>query len=401
MILHVDRAAFAAAFAHRLRRAGVAVAPQGVDAFIRALEPEVIRDRRRLYWIARITLLDRQQQLATFEAVFAAVFCDAVPAVDPNARRQPQPASRGSHASVNARTGLDAEGDGLPWVTWANAVAPSAADPSGPAIPERHPSMVPAAAEKAFDDLDEADVEVLADWIRRRAMTWPTRRTRRQHSGSRGRRLDLRATLALTHRTAGEPIELVRRHPVRHPRPVIVVGDVSQSMQHQVTTFLHLMRATAPLRRSEVFVFSTSLTRLTTVLKHHSAAVAVAQASELVTDRYGGTRIASSLQALMASIYGSRIRGGIIVIASDGWDADPPEALAAVMRRLHRRAYRVIWVNPRISAPGFVPEVGSMAAALPYCDDFLPGHDVSSLLDLFERIAALRTGSGNRTSATG
>ena len=213
-------------------------------------------------------------------------------------------------------------------------------------------------------------------------MTLPTRRTRRRQHGPAGRRIALRPTLTRARRTGWEPVDLVRSHPVRRPRRIVLLCDVSQSMQAQATAYLHLMRAFATGADAEVFAFATTLTRLTVTLRHTSAAAAVARATETVTDRFGGTRIAANLQTLLASHHGNAVRGAIVVIASDGWDSDPPAAMAAAMARMRRRAYRVIWMNPRAGAPGFAPEVGAMAAALPYCDRLLPAatfHDLEAV----------------------
>jgi hypothetical protein len=139
------------------------------------------------------------------------------------------------------------------------------------------------------------------------------------------------------------------------------------------------MRALTVVAGGEAFAFATTLTRLTSVLRHRSMTVAIEQASAKVTDRFGGTRIAASVNALLASHHGNTVRGGIVVIGSDGWDSEPPQQLAGAMARLSRRAYRVIWINPRVAAPGFQPLVGTMAAALPFCDKLLPADDFRSL----------------------
>jgi uncharacterized protein len=141
--------------------------------------------------------------------------------------------------------------------------------------------------------------------------------------------------------------------------------------------------------RPEVFAFSTSLTRLTPVLSHRSAEVALQRANAQVTDRYGGTFIGRSLNALLAPGYsghGNLLRGAVVIIASDGWDADPPEVLGHAMARLRRRAEVLVWLNPRAAQREFQPLAGSMAAALPFCDLFLPAH---SLMGLREFLLAL------------
>ncbi len=140
--------------------------------------------------------------------------------------------------------------------------------------------------------------------------------------------------------------------------------DVSQSMQSYAAAYLHLMRAVALTTDAEVFAFATTLTRLTSVLVYKSPQLAMQQATEKVADRFGGTRIASNIRALLASRHGAATRGAIMIVASDGWDSDPPDELAKVMARLHRRAYRVLWLNPRAAAPDFAPLVGAICCCL-------------------------------------
>ncbi len=171
---------------------------------------------------------------------------------------------------------------------------------------------------------------------------------------------------------------------------VVLVTDVSQSMRDFATAYLHMMRAFAQTQRCETFAFSTSLTRLTPTLALRSAEEAITRATDEVVDRYGGTHLATSLGTMLRSRHGNALRGGVLVIASDGWDSDPPEMLAAVMARARRRAKRIVWLNPRAAAPGFEPLVGSMAAALPYCDVFLPGDTLGSLPAVFDAIAGDR-----------
>jgi uncharacterized protein len=167
----------------------------------------------------------------------------------------------------------------------------------------------------------------------------------------------------------------------------VIVCDVSQSMRAYTQTYLHVMRAAAVGAESEVFALGTTLTRLTVALRHTSTDVAIADATDKVTDRFGGTRIATNLTTLLRSRYGTLVRGAIVVIASDGWDSDPPEMLSKAMERLSRRAHRVVWLNPRSAAAGFEPKVASMAAALPYCDDFRSAHSLASLREVLESLA--------------
>jgi len=251
------------------------------------------------------------------------------------------------------------------------------------------PSAVARIADTPLDELDPAELALLGRWLEASAHRWPTRRSRRLRVRPSGQRVALRATIAASRRTGWEPMELKRYHPVRRPLTVTLLCDVSQSMQSYSTAYLHLMRAFARTRRAETFAFSTSLTRLTPALAHQSAAAAIAQASELVVDRYGGTHLASCLSELLASRHGNTVRGGVLVIASDGWDSDDPDELAAVMARARRRARRIVWLNPRAAAEGFEPLVGSMASALPFCDAFLPADRLRALPEVFDAIAGV------------
>ncbi|MEO3939091.1 VWA domain-containing protein [Dermatophilaceae bacterium Soc4.6] len=380
-VLHpVDRAAFVTGLGATLRRRGLPVSLAALGTFARALEAAPPRDVGTLYWSARLTLVTRHDDLAAFDDVFDAVFRDA--ALPLEGRRR-APAGAGSPtdrlASVRGVDGPEVDGEGLPWHTLPPVVAPADTADEGQLVPERLPSAVAGLRDTPFDELDEAQLALVGAWLEGVLPRWPTRPSRRRRPHPRGDRVALRETLAASRRTGWEPVVLVRTRPVRRPRPVVVIADVSQSMQPYATAYLHLLRALALGGRAEAFVFSTRLTRVTAALRHRSAAEAVTGATRLVDDRYGGTHLAASLRALLRSRHGHALRGAVVVIASDGCDADPPQALAQVMRSVHRRAHRVVWVNPRAGVPGYEPLVGSMAAALPWCDTFLPGDTLSGL----------------------
>jgi uncharacterized protein with von Willebrand factor type A (vWA) domain len=219
---------------------------------------------------------------------------------------------------------------------------------------------------------------------------WPRRRSLRHEPSRHGRRIDLRQTMRASRSTGFQIAELAHTRRRQRPRRVVLLCDVSRSMQPYVTIYLHLMRAVAMRRstlRREVFAFSTSLTRLTPVLAHRSAEVALARANDRVGDRYGGTHLGRSLAALLGGPHGNALRGAVVVIASDGWDADGPEVTGQAMARLRRRAEMVVWLNPRAAARDYRPLAGSMAAALPYCDVLLPAHSLTGLRALFDELA--------------
>lgn len=386
----VDRAAFAVSLALKLQRAGISLGFTSITAFSRGMEAVRPDSRSALYWVARTTLVGRHCDLAVFDAVFEAVFADAVFSLDPHARRLPAGYPAGeddAYSPLSASQGSDDEDEGLPWVTLP-AVRSGAEDAceSGMMVPERMPSELEAVADTPFEELDPDDLALLDAWLATALGQWPSRRSRRLAPHHAGRQVALRPTLARARRTGYEPVELVRHRPVYRRRRVVMLGDVSQSMQPHASAYFHLMRAAVLATDAEVFAFSTSLTRLTPVLAHKSAWVAVEQASETVGDRFGGTRIATNIRALLASRHGGCVRGAVVIVASDGWDSDPPGDLAAAMARLARLAYRIIWINPRSAAPDYEPLVGSMAAALPYCDDFLSAHNIRSMSEVVDAI---------------
>ena len=397
LLAGVDRAAFVAALVHRLRTRGVDVGMTSAAAFTEALEvvpPVRVGD---LYWSARITLVSRQEDLASFDRVFDAAFADAVLTVDPHARRTgtaelPERPSDGL-APVPGDRDEGGTGSTLPWHTLPRHEDGIEDDDNPVVLPEVLPSAVARIADTPLDELDGRELAVLGRWLERSAHEWPTRRSRRLGVGATGSRIALRATMAASRRTGGEAFALRRLEAVRRPLPVTLLCDVSQSMQSHSTAYLHLMRAFARSRQAETFAFSTSLTRLTPALRQASPTAAIALASAQVVDRYGGTHLAGCLKELLASRHAHGIRGGVLVIASDGWDSDPPGLLTATMARASRRARRVVWLNPRAAVPGFQPLVGSMAAALPYCDAFLPAHTLRGLDDV---LAAISGGLSSR-----
>ncbi|MCW2600892.1 MAG: hypothetical protein JWM02_2721 [Frankiales bacterium] len=394
----VDRAAFVSAFLNRLRAAGVESGMPSAETFTRALEAQAPRTRSELYWLARVTLTHRRSDLAGFDAVFDALFSDVGLPLDPHARRNALAAGARPDdvfAPLPARAGAPEDGGGLPWATLP-PVGDSATGEAALAVPERLPTGVAALADVPFDELDPDQLRLVSDWLEQAFTQWPLRRTRRLQPHPHGRYVDLRGTLARSRRSGWEAMSIQRSAPRYRPRRVVLLCDVSKSMQAHATASLHLMRAAVLTADAEVFAFATSLTRLTAVLAHRSADVAIAQATEAVVDRFGGTRIASNLEALLRSRHAGVLRGAVVIIASDGWDSDEPEALAAAMARLRRRAHRVVWMNPRVAAEGFAPLVGAMAAALPYCDELLPAHDLRALRDAVATVATSRASRGSR-----
>jgi uncharacterized protein with von Willebrand factor type A (vWA) domain len=389
----VDRAAFAAALTDRLRRRGVPVELTAAGDLAVALRASWPETRTALYWTARITLVRDQPFLERFDEVFDAVFGDAVLSMDPNTRRT-DPHSAAAHGESEPlgtsaeASDLTLNGSGLPWRTLPAALTLAEQDGEHDlTIAHRLSASLTGALNLPFEQLSAQDVELLGRWLTTALRDWPRRRSRRQAVRPGGPRIALRETAARARRTGWEPVQLVRTGPVRRPRPVVVVCDVSRSMQAHAVPYLHLMRVLSLTTRAETFAFATTLTRLTTVLAHRSPETAFEEATRRVTDRFGGTRIAHCMEELLASPHNGALRGAVVLIASDGWDADPPDRLAEVMERIHRRAHTVVWLNPRAAAPGFAPRTTTMRAALPYIDLLLAADTFAALLRVPEEIA--------------
>jgi uncharacterized protein len=386
----VDLAAFAAALVVRLRGVGVLVSANGPASFVQALRQLVPDTTSTLYWAARLTLVNRMEDLGAFDAVFAAVFGSTSP--DGTKGREPllpipgpkTPAPPAA-GTVHPAGGRSAADQTLPWATRATTKRDHTPDPSI-FWPDVLPSRIAALADEPFDRFDPEDLRLLGSWLEATVARWPRRRSMRFERSGSGKRIDLRATMNASRATGWESVILARTRPRRRPRRVVLACDVSRSMQPYAAIYLHLMRAAALRQagiRPEVFAFSTSLTRLTSVLSHRSAEVALQKANAQVTDRYGGTFIGRSVDALLAPPHGNALRGAVVIIASDGWDSDPPEVLGHALARVRRRAALLVWLNPRAAQSKFRPLVGSMAAALPYCDLLLPAHSLTGLRDLF------------------
>lgn len=385
----VDIAAFAVALVDRLHNDGVTVSASGPAGFVDVLRHDWPATRTQLYWAARLTLVNRVEDIAPFDAVFDAVFADAVLGVDPPGLKRSLGTTAAAEPGVPGRQETVAEG-GLPWSTRPASVTATDPHDGDVGIPDTLPSRIVAHADEPFDQFDPDELRLLGRWLEQSVVRWPQRRSMRRERHRHGKRVDLRATMKRSRETGWETMRVTRTRARAHPRRVVLLCDVSRSMQPYATVYLHLMRAAALRHRGirpEVFVFSTSLTRLTAALSHRSAEVALARANAKVTDRYGGTRIGHCVGELLSAPQGNALRGAVVIIASDGWDSDPPEVLDRALARVRRRAQTLVWLNPRAANPDFRPLAGSMAAAMPYCDHFLPAHSLTELKRLFAVLA--------------
>jgi uncharacterized protein len=387
--LRLDPAFAAVALGRSLRAAGLPVTPGRSATFAAAAGLVDARDRERLYWAARLSFVTSPDQVAAFDAVFDALVggvADPAGAArgDPTASppvqarpRRPRDPSAPAGGSSAASAGAPGAGRGP---------RASRALPAG-----AHASAAERLADVRLDELDEHELALVAQLVRRLAVAAPPRRARRARASRRGGHLHVRATLRRSRRTAGDPVERLYRRRRVHPRPLVALLDVSGSMAPYSRAYLLLLEGAARGARAEAFVFATRLTRVTRALREGRPHAALERAGAAAPDWAGGTRIGEALRAF-TDRFGRRgmARDAVVVVLSDGWERGDPALVAREMERLSRLAYRIVWVNPRVAAPGFAPVTGGMGAALPYVDELVSGHSLASLDAVVEAVGRHR-----------
>jgi len=224
-------------------------------------------------------------------------------------------------------------------------------------------------------------------------MNWnvPGKRTRRFHPNAKGRMLDLRKTVRKNMRNEGELIQLSWRGNQTRMRHIVVLCDISGSMERYSRMLLHFMHAiTAGLRRVETFVFGTRLTRITRYLKQRDIDDAVSSVSQKVNDWAGGTRIGDALKDFNY-LWARRVlrSGAIVMVISDGWDRGELPLFEREVARLSRSCYRLIWLNPLLGYENYEPLTRGIQTAMPYIDDFLPVHNLESLEQIGEVLSSV------------
>jgi uncharacterized protein with von Willebrand factor type A (vWA) domain len=245
---------------------------------------------------------------------------------------------------------------------------------------------------KDFAAMTPAELAAARALIAELAAERPRRRSHRRERHRRGRMFDMRTLARRSIATGGDPARpAFRRHGAR-PRKLVVLCDVSGSMEAYTRALLLFLHATVRAGRGvEVFAFGTRLTRLTPALQSRDPEQALARAAVRVVDWAAGTRIGAALKEFN-DVWGRRAltRGAVVLIVSDGWERQDPELVGAQMRRLHRAAYAVVWVNPLKGGTDYQPLGAGMRAALPFVDRFVSGHNVASLEALGGLVAGIR-----------
>ncbi len=372
----IDPARAVVGFARLLRAAGLSVSTDSVLLFARALTAVGWARGDRVYWAARASLCRRVEDEVRFDECFRGWFADLPAGIAP---------SEVPVEAVLARDGLedDRGEDG--------AVRDDPADV--PVLTLRF-SRAEVLAHRDFASYTEAEHEEARRALTRLRVVGATRRSRRLVRTRRAAgRPDVRRTVRAALRTDGEPLRRYARHPSLRPRRLVVLCDVSGSMEPYARVIIRFLQAAVVARtRVEAFALGTRVTRVTRELSTRDPDAAVAAAAARVVDWSGGTRLGETLRTFNTE-WGVRgiARGAVVVIVSDGWDRGAPELLGAEMARLGRVAHRIVWVNPLKASPGYAPLAAGMAAALPHVDEFVEGHSLASLEALVEVIERTTT----------
>lgn len=375
-------------FINLLRRAGIPVSSEQAIDFSRALTLVDVGNQEQVYFTARGLLISRREHIRLFDVLFNRFWRNPFAA---NGAGQGQPA------------------------------------PLAPRHDRRHhrPLLITYMARKARENEPEIDVldksgtfsaiEILQrkdfsvmtedelDAIKRlmRAMRWQVslRQTRRYVADSKGQGLHMRRVLASAVKRGGVPLELAWRRRKIKQRPLVLLADISGSMEkisRLVLQFAYCMAHS--LNHMECFVFGTRLTRVTPALKLKNIDRALDEASREVVDWSGGTRIGESLRDFNRQ-WSRRVlrRGAVVLIVSDGWERGDVQVMSQEMRYLQLRCHRLIWLNPLLGKSTYQPLVEGMQAALPYIDDFLPIHNLQSLMAFADHLQSL---DGRRISVS-
>jgi hypothetical protein len=397
-------------FTRALRSAGVMTDLGGALDFASALTLVDIGDRTQVHAAGSAIFCRRRADLEIYDAVFDQFWRRHTARIAPTdlevgAAQPPQPPQdRG--AALDTERGRDQSG---PPRRRPEQAEPGAGEEeqeadAGWVISPRAFSPGEAFHHRDFDRMTSAelrDAERLIDLLRPRL---ETRLTRRCELHPHGRRLAPRAMYRRNLGAGGDLVEWVWRRRVRRPRSIVVLCDVSGSMERHARISLRFVQALTRASgvRAESFVFGTRLTRITHELRGRDPDLAIRRVSETVSDWSGGTRIGDALRTFNLHWARRVLRtSGVVIVVSDGWDRGDPELVRAETARLQRNCHRLIWLNPLAGAEGYQPVAAGMAAAYPSIDDFLPISSIASLERLGAVLGGLGLGSAGRPARTG
>ena len=365
-------------FGRMLRRAGLDVHTGRLQDLAEALQHINLAVRDEVYHTCRALLIHRREDIPTFDAVFDAFWRDHS-AKPPGLTGPPSPRSRNELAASSA--GVDAD---------AGEAAGEATEPKEDEEEWQTWSDASTLAHKDFSDFTAEEIAIAQHALDRLTWTPGMRKTRRWVPG-RGARVDVRRAIARSLRTGGDVVVFPREKRRLRPRPLVLLCDVSGSMERYSRLLLHFAHAmTRQQGHIEVFLFSTRLTNITADLKTRGLDLALSRVSQSVQDWSGGTRIGDALRQLNKR-WSRRVlvRGPVVLIISDGWDRGDPGTIRTEISRLQRSCHRLIWLNPLIGTTDYAPLTRGLQAALPFVHDFMPVRTLTNLADLAVHLNAL------------
>lgn len=379
-----------------LRGAGLNVGSGQVLSLVEAVSAVDPRRKDDFYAAAKATLVNGPDQIPVFDAIFdqfwarvtnsvqPVEFAIPDPRLDQNAPDEQPTGQQEEESSGETGTVEKAQDKAVVAIEDNADTSENAADSEELEAPPED-VMVFSAREvlrkKDFSQFTDAEIAEARRIIE--SMTWKlgTRKTRRLEKANNGDYIDYRRTLRASMKHHGVPLELRRRRRKDRMRPLILICDISGSMDRYSRLLLRFVHALEHgLDTVEVFVFSTRLTRITRELRKRDVDSAIEEVVKSVDDWSGGTRIGEAIKTFNFKWSRRVLRSGATVIMiSDGWDRGDPVLLSREMGRLQRSCRRLIWLNPLLGAPGYQPLTQGIRAALPYVDAFLPIHNLESL----------------------
>ena len=360
----------AVAFSRVLRGAGIATPIGNVITFTESITRLGIDRRDDVYWAGRATLIRRPEDIGLFDRAFEVFW---------NQRRSLDDVVEETlHLTINIDADDGSTDDGQ---------AQAREDEDDGSITLRF-SSIETLRSKDFAAYSPEELHLAQELMSRLRLVGTPRSSFRMVPGSRRGRPDLRRTVRSSLRTAGEPITRHHLENDRRLRRLVLLLDISGSMEPYARALLRFVQAAVAGRQKvEAFAIGTRLTRVTRELGARDPDKALRLASHRVQDWSGGTRLGDCLREFNDQ-WGVRgmARGAIVVVLSDGWDRGDPDVLAEQMRRLQRVSHRTIWVNPLKVTPGYAPLARGMAAAMPFIDRFVEGHSLDAMEQLAREI---------------
>ncbi len=397
----------AVGFGRALRRSGLPVDLAAAIDFARSLEIIDIGDRDQVRAAGEAVFVRRKDDIEPYHVTFDAYWRarldlgtealledgweELVP--DQGGEAGPQPPMAGDERieAGDDKSGMPLPGD--------HDEQGEEGDPDALSISPDAYSKLEALRHREFDRMTPAelrDAERLVDLL---VPKLEQRRTRRYELHPHGRRIAPRAMFRRNLGTGGEILQWVWRRPVKRPRPLVVICDISGSMERHSRLLLRFVQALAAQSsvKTESFVFGTRLTRVTRLLRDRDRDRALARVADSVTDWAGGTRIGESFHEFNVKWARRSLRtSGVVIVVSDGWDRGDPALVAVEAARLRRNCHRLVWLNPLAGTAGYQPLAAGMRAAFPYIDDFLAAGTVASLERLGEVLAGARAADVRR-----